>query len=1079
MNAFLEARKSVMKESRSTIPDADLQEVLDAEVPQAHSSKWGTQQYFTPPSFVTQCVERMGRAGLSVTPATVLDPQVGDGALINLGTPYAPIERYGIDIDSRLEKRQGHINGNCVRVFEAIDDLYPELTWVCINANPPFGKKWKQADGSTVDSTKATWEWVIRHGCYGFFIGTDATLKQLGIDKHKYVFDYWTPPNPWHGVDVQIAVAFWQINKNAFNYSPPAELRMAWGRVDKLIKQERGERPEFNIYLDGSGLLRTYLSVRSEVKLKLDMAEVMRLHRINECHPITLTTEKETRELMRSLVDCGTYTIQPQAKAAIEAALAEMNHIACPIMPVTPFETVAYADEEDALECIQTVHTDRMHFTKGKRYKLDTGVYRFKQKYKRNKVHFSETTRETYTSEHDCELTGQDRYIAIVDDKDQTKRFMDRPENEKHDFDEATLWSIFQKPHVPTVAEVCADKVAHNIAVLKSCELVAGYRYYPGQLKYLAPFAVKDYGLAASAVGTGKTLLALSLVALKAPDRCLIVAPQGSIRGSSESEDAEDSTDYNASQWLSEIHKFAPYLQIFELFSMEDYQRICALNGGQLPPGVYVTYYEALFKNGARETAPESWDDVRLEKEMNTITQRATPLPTHYPPPLQDVKITDPKRWCRTVGQEKNGVRCIVSPCMATQIGSLFDMVMLDEAHLCTNLDANVTQMLIRLQPKYRYAFTATPIPNIVSNLFSLMGWLCVDGWYEGNRRNSAWPFARHELGRFNDTFLCMERDFTQEELNRQRDPEWDGKCIKNSPVISSPARLLKLLKPTMAYASKHDMNPDYKDAKIIDVRVPMGKEQARLYAYYLDRGNIPASNALVRARKQTQWLRNICADPAGFRHGDARTPKVHSNMNPKVVATLELVRDILAQKEQVLIISARLGLTNTIQEKLFDAGARLARIDSTMTPDHHAAQANLFKEKKADVLLMGIKCAMAYSFPQCKYIIVIGIEFSPGPLTQCLGRIDRVNSRPGVTAYIILHKHSLEEIMWDTVAQKDDAATICLRGKRIPRNFKPVDPGEILAQSIEHFDTTGATPEPDCEAQWPELRKRIKAATL
>jgi hypothetical protein len=121
-----------------------------------------------------------------------------------------------------------------------------------------------------------------------------------------------------------------------------------------------------------------------------------------------------------------------------------------------------------------------------------------------------------------------------------------------------------------------------------------------------------------------------------------------------------------------------------------------------------------------------------------------------------------------------------------------------------------------------------------------------------------------------------------------------------------------------MAYISKEQCSDAYKAPKVVDVRVPMGKEQARLYAHFLNRANVPGGHPLVRARRQTAWLRNICADPAGFSHGG---PKVASNMNPKVITILELVRDIVAQGEQVLIINSRKGLSNTIEDKLIEAG--------------------------------------------------------------------------------------------------------------------------------------------------------------
>src|ERR1019366_4340685 len=98
------------------------------------------------------------------------------------------------------------------------------------------------------------------------------------------------------------------------------------------------------------------LSIRNEVKLKLDYTAIQKLGKINDQHPLTLTTEKETRHLLRDFVQQGIYTVQPEAKAAIEAALAEVERLAVPIMPVTSFENVAYTEEEETLKCIKSVN---------------------------------------------------------------------------------------------------------------------------------------------------------------------------------------------------------------------------------------------------------------------------------------------------------------------------------------------------------------------------------------------------------------------------------------------------------------------------------------------------------------------------------------------------------------------------------------------------------------------------------------------------------------------------------------------------------------------------------------------------
>lgn len=1060
---------SGIQPARSGIAPENIQEIMDAEDGASSALLSGQQQYTTPDWFVEQCEARLSALGLPQRPATACDPQSGTGSLIALDGNHSTC-RFGCDIDNRV-KPSHHLNlitGSCVRIEEAIADLHPDLRFVFLPANPPFGKKWKTASGKIMDSTEWTWDFATRRGNFGYFLANASTLEKLGIPQHPYVLAYETLPagTVWKGVGITLGVIYWARPKEEqYHYTPPSKLVQCWNEIKAVVDEEKAKRPDFNIYISPAGMLRTYLSQRARIQRRLGRPELERLARINNCHPLTLTTEKETRDLLASLVRDGVYTVQPEARHAIESALADVSRIACPIMDVNDWERVAYTDEAEELECVRSVQNGNLAFTSGRKYPVTSGTYRFTEGFKRNKIHWNEDAGQ-YTKAHECILTGQDRYLQLRNDRGQVIQFRDRITDEQLHFPELLLWEFFKKPTVHTLADVFPEVVQQNLAVLKTCQMMAGYEYYPGQLTYLAKVAAKDYALVAGATGVGKSLMAISLLAMKCPERALIIAPQGTMRSSSQEDDDDDSgsAEDGASQWLQEINRFAPYLQVFELFKLEDYHRILSLNHGTLPPGVYVTYYEAFFQNGARETVPESWDDLKLNQWARQHGLPELPL-----------DAADKRTHAASVGKENDqGIRCILAPCLSTLIGRHFDMVLLDEAHKVCNLETNLAQMLIRLQPRYRYALTATPIPNIASNLFSLMGWLCVPDWFKDDRRNAAWPYARHEIGRFSDTFLSQERDLTEEEDKRKADPKWRGNCTKDSAVISSPARLLKLLKPTMAYIGKKDCNPKYQEARLVDVRVPMGRDQSVLYEFFLDRGHIPG-HPLVRARRQTQWLRAICADPAGFFRGPDHRPKVGSNMNPKVVAILELVLDILSQGEQVVIINSRVGLSNTLQHRLIEAGVPLARIDSTIPAEQHAWQANLFKSGRARALLMGIKCAASHSFSQCRYEIIGSIEYSPGPLDQARGRVDRVNSRPGVTIYCILNRFSIEEVMFDTTATKQDAATICLMGRRVPRHFKPVDASEILANAVDQFDLSGATPEHECELKWPKLCAAIR----
>jgi hypothetical protein len=354
--------------------------------------------------------------------------------------------KFGIEIDNRIKTIDdvNLITANCVKVFEVMDDLFPNLKFAFIPANPPFSRRWKLKDGTIVDSTKYTWHQATNRGTFGYFLANTATIEALGIDKHPYTYAYETRDGTdiWPGMraDLKIGIVWWK-NSSA-TASLKSEAYDAWLKINEIVEQERISRPNFNIHLDTRGYLRTYLSIRSEFKLKLAKDQIARLHRINDCHPLTLTTEKETRDLMADLVRCGAYTIEPAARVAIEKALEECKALAVPVMPVTSFETVAYADEEETLQCIASAE-GRFNLRAGVKYPIRTGSYRFADRFQRNKLHYSEETGQMYRSVHNCELSGTDRYIEVTDDGGRNIQFMYRPPKDLPGcYEEALLWNV-------------------------------------------------------------------------------------------------------------------------------------------------------------------------------------------------------------------------------------------------------------------------------------------------------------------------------------------------------------------------------------------------------------------------------------------------------------------------------------------------------------------------------------------------------------------------------------------------------------------------------------------------------------
>jgi superfamily II DNA or RNA helicase len=769
---------------------------------------------------------------------------------------------------------------------------------------------------------------------------------------------------------------------------------------------------------------------------------------------MNLVTVKSDRDILVALYNDEKTEITQPARESILKALEESKRVAPPLRPPTDYELIGWLDAVKELTACVDISSPYLRLTKGRTYNFRRAEYDYTRMFTRPKIHHRQATGEMYTQNHHIQLSGKDAAYRFFDDNSCTVTFREHPaDGDPYELRDADIWKYFYKPEIPTIAET--DKAGYERAIdyLETQEIISDFDFYPGQMDYIARMASVRSALGAGQTGTGKTLCGIALIQLQAAEGVsLWLGPKGVVEG----------TEYDPAQTVKEFQRFAPGVDVYPLFNWKQLDEALTKGRGKLRPGVYVSYPQAFFQSGAFENIPSTWKE-NAERNFRKRFRYETP---------EDGEIPMSEYLSEGIGYTNDkGFTCVYKPSMSTTLGNIWDLVILDEAHLICSKTSQVTKAMIRLQPKFRYAFTATPIPNMVYNIFTIMGWLCVRDWYKGGRSNPLWPYTFSQQSVFNSEFVSEERDLTEEERRRSEGADRPS-CKSKSPIISQPTRLLKQIKHTVAFITKEECNPDVVKCNIHTVRVPMGAQQRNLYGYYLDIRNIPYEDPRTQRGVQNMWLRGICADPLGRDYNDG---SVKSNLNPKIRAILEKVYECLERGEQCIIVSAFQGLNEEVQRRLSQAGIDCSRIDSTTKK--HAREANLFKCKKTMVMLMGIKCAQSYSFENCRNLIIASLEWSFGKFDQAKGRVFRLNSPEDVNVYIVLHKDTIEELMYDRLATKEDAATIVLHGKPISSSFKNVTLSEIMASHIFDFDKSEqGMDESEVEASWIDLVDKFRS---
>jgi superfamily II DNA or RNA helicase len=304
----------------------------------------------------------------------------------------------------------------------------------------------------------------------------------------------------------------------------------------------------------------------------------------------------------------------------------------------------------------------------------------------------------------------------------------------------------------------------------------------------------------------------------------------------------------------------------------------------------------------------------------------------------------------------------------------LWDCVILDEAHIYRNMGNTPTDGLERLICHHKCALSATPIYDTTMDLFPVLGWL--RGW-----NSKYFPYPKNGIERFRSD-------------------------------MRDPAALVRLLAPFTTRITKEGCRPgDMPSITIKTHLVDMGRDDRELYDRQAHRRCHPNPAVATRLRMSAQ--RNVCCSPSLIN-------RVYSDNTAKNRAIISKILDAVTHRQKVLYIGARLRQTTWIEKVLQKHGVCCARIDGSTPSNTHAAEAKVFREEPENkVLLMGIRCAQAYSFDNCHTVIIGSLEWTYGSWDQAIGRAYRLTSRHDVEIHLYLCKNSIEEHMLETVMLK------------------------------------------------------------
>ena len=496
----------------------------------------------------------------------------------------------------------------------------------------------------------------------------------------------------------------------------------------------------------------------------------------------------------------------------------------------------------------------------------------------------------------------------------------------------------------------------------------------------------------------------------------------------------------------------------------------------------YITSYTALGYNGGDQWSPREADDGKLMVSSKIIDLRKAWI--------QRQRIAHPNQTPITldalaegIGEvNKQGIKCVFIPTLATLCADEFDCVVVDEAVRMQGTESYISTGVRTLQPRFRLVGTATPVKNYLDSMFWLAHWACGAG-QDPNKPNARWPYENNDGAKalFSKEFMQTERNISAEQREAKRTGRF-RKIEKKIPRICNLHRLWKLLSPVVIRRRKADMNEEIVTKTFIPIRTKLGSAQHKIYSHHLKnppqfRKDGEPMSKLAAAMTQLQMLRQaaLCPDTINLGTGT----RSWTDFNPKQAGILSLVEQKLSIGEQVVIMSPFQHFSDTLYQRLRQARVSCCLLDGKMEEFKRGRYAKAFKRREFSVLIGGIKSmGEGHSFSQCNNLILPSLEWAFDNNDQAIDRVHRLDSEKPVNIYVMVGENTIDERLESLFREKGDCASLALDGRLFEEKKQDVNLAELLSDAVRDFNASADTiPEQSIEVEWNALCTRLGQA--
>lgn len=1008
-------------------------------------------QYFTPLELaktIAKCISLF----VPLEGLNVLDPTCGTGRLLK---PFqdAGSNVIGIELDKDTAFHTQKILGSkCVRVGDICEyRSHLKNQFDVVVTNPPYGITWRTREyfqtsryDESIESQSATMEIcseALRY--YGYLIAViptstftnekDKQLKEF-LYSNFVVMAKITLENLFleeYGITPKVDLIFAQKGYVGHG-EKQSPLTASWDyrdsntheQIERLIAEAK-ERQISDAELDKNPKppdvpnLSLLKIIRFDPTLRLtengvvgDHGSVMFAQFLDKFDAYNPVLGKETGAweaycskpaLLKRGVEAAEFflrsagfdlSVPNETRLRLERAKQKYARLAIPIYRPEPHQLLAYFDEKPYIAKAAVTDSEGLPlFQKEKEYM-------FRPTWVRNR----ETVKREVKTVNDKKVTfihDVDRgYLAFSIQTESGLRTFKEVERTEIDL----LTQAFDLPKIKDVADYFPELVeANREKITKQFPFLFEY-----QKEDLARLMLKDRIYLGYEMGGGKTVTGACWAALKGYRRILVISQPAA-----------------ANNWERELKKFG-----FAVHKLLNHRAVNELlvSSKQATPTFYVTSYQFLSLDTQRVYDP--WTCVKHDKDgrqyhlkENNTGRTCSDCGCDF----ESVQRTCPKcedheSWtgghCHHCGYQAWTYTNETTqyPAYKRLKKGVFDCILIDEAQEAKSKNSFRGRAIRAIKTKGVALLTGTLMKGYISDVFWNIGKLVGFG-------NLLFPYPYRGGAK-----MFLDEFGTYEYVSQQfADTLHEGRA-RLLPEVSNLNRFWRILASFTVRRLKDTMvelPPKQRHYEMIRMTGSQStiyrelekwaQEEIQKALRDQDEPNMgKISNALWKLR----FAATVPTDADKL--GDYA---IENDSWAKLERIVELVREIKARREQVVIFASLRSMVQAISERLKRNGLKHVKITATSDVQKRLALIDEFQSDGAVALVAGTNCAnRAFTITSANNVIIANLEFSPEPTVQAEDRVHRTGQTKPVNVYYLLSENTIDQDMWELITKKGEA---------------------------------------------------------